>query len=139
MFPVQACAHFLFPGTCFDPLHTFFVPFGTYFNHVSTPRTRTTTKLLLGPLSVARGQKRPSVLPEKKWPSRRSHGLNRTDWKVIFLQSNLVTIDQTTLIWLITADYYDVNTRHSGKVLNDPNLYRVHFDNGHELTKSGGN
>ena len=102
------------------------------------PRSRTTTKLLLGPLSVARGQKRPSVLPEKKWPSRRSHGLNRTDWKVIFLQSNLVTIDQTTLIWLITADYYDVNTRHSGKVLNDPNLYRVHFDNGHELTKSGG-
>ena len=35
--------------------------FGTFFTRVSTPRrrttTRTTTKLLSGPLSVARGQK----------------------------------------------------------------------------------
>ena len=43
-------------------ISTFFVPFGTFFAHVSTPRTTTTTtttttKLLLGPLSVARGQK----------------------------------------------------------------------------------
>ena len=42
---------------------TIFVRFGTFFTHVSTPRTRTrtrttrTTKLLLGPLSVAHGQK----------------------------------------------------------------------------------
>ena len=46
-------AHFLFPCTLF-------VPFGTFFTHVSTPTTTritTTTKLLLGPLSVARGQK----------------------------------------------------------------------------------
>ena len=42
-------------------LQTFFVTFVTFFELVSTPtRTRTTTrttKLLLGPLSVARGQK----------------------------------------------------------------------------------
>ena len=42
---------------------TFFVPFGTFFAHDSTPprrtttTTTTTTKLLLGPLSGARGQK----------------------------------------------------------------------------------
>ena len=43
---------------------TFFVPFGIFFAHVSTPTTRTrttrttrTTKLLLGPSSRARGQK----------------------------------------------------------------------------------
>ena len=38
----------------------FFVPFGTFFAHVSTPTTtttKTTTKLVLGPLSRARGQK----------------------------------------------------------------------------------
>ena len=34
-----------------------FVRFGTFFAHVSVPTTTTTTKLLLGPLSVARGQK----------------------------------------------------------------------------------
>ena len=39
-------------------LLTFFVTYVTFFTHVSTPRTTTrTTKLLLGPLSVARGQK----------------------------------------------------------------------------------
>ena len=47
-------AHFLFPCT-------FFVRFGTFLELDSTPRsrtrTRTTTKVLLGPLSVARGQK----------------------------------------------------------------------------------
>ena len=41
---------------------TFFVPFiaffDPFFTHVSAPRTtRTITKLLLGPLSIARGQK----------------------------------------------------------------------------------
>ena len=36
---------------------TFLVPFGTFFAHVSTPTRKTTTKLLLGPLSRARGQK----------------------------------------------------------------------------------
>ena len=36
---------------------TLFVPFGTFFIHVSTPRRRRTTiMLLLGPLSVTRGQ-----------------------------------------------------------------------------------
>ena len=43
-------------STFFGPLHNF-CSFGTFFTHVSTPRTRTTTKLVLGPLSVARGQK----------------------------------------------------------------------------------
>ena len=37
-------------------LLTFFVTFVTFFTHDSLPPT-TTTKLLLGPLSVARGQK----------------------------------------------------------------------------------
>ena len=38
---------------------TIFVRFGTFFTHFSTPRRRTTTttNLLLGPLSAARGQK----------------------------------------------------------------------------------
>ena len=36
---------------------TFFVPFGTFFAQDSTPPITTTTKLLLGPLSIARGQK----------------------------------------------------------------------------------
>ena len=43
-------AHFLFPCTLF-------VPFRTFKQNVSTPRTTTTTKLLLGPLSRARVQK----------------------------------------------------------------------------------
>ena len=49
--------------TFFVALGTFFVLYGTYFAHSTTPtRTRirtttTTTKLLLGPLSFARGQK----------------------------------------------------------------------------------
>ena len=45
--------------TFFVPYVTFFVSLGTIFELDSTPRsrTRTTTKLLLGPLSVARGQK----------------------------------------------------------------------------------
>ena len=39
-------------------LRTFFVPFGKFFGRVSTPTTTTRTiKLLLGPLSRARGQK----------------------------------------------------------------------------------
>ena len=40
-------------------LRTFFVLFGTFFAHDSPlpTRTTTTTKLLLGPLSIARGQK----------------------------------------------------------------------------------
>ena len=47
--------------TFFVPFATFFVrehfffPFGTFFAHDSTP-PRTTTKLLLGPLRIARGQ-----------------------------------------------------------------------------------
>ena len=50
--------HIFFRRTFFVPLHIF-VPFGTFFTHASTPTTRTTrtTKLLLGPLSRARGQK----------------------------------------------------------------------------------
>ena len=36
-------------------LRIFFVTFETFFAHVST--LRTTTKLILGPLSVTRGQK----------------------------------------------------------------------------------
>ena len=36
-------------------MRTFFVHYGTFFVHVSTPPT--TTRLLLGPLSIARGQK----------------------------------------------------------------------------------
>ena len=50
--------HFLFICTFLFPC-TLFVPFGTFFTHVSTPTTTATitTKLLLGPLSVARGQK----------------------------------------------------------------------------------
>ena len=49
--------------SCIQPLfhwRTFFVLFVTFFAHVSTPTTRTTTrttKLLVGPLSGARGQK----------------------------------------------------------------------------------
>ena len=46
-------------------LPVFFVPFGTFFAHDSTltkRRTRTTTKLLLGSLSIARGKKRENVL-----------------------------------------------------------------------------
>ena len=35
----------------------FFVTFVTFFTHDLTPRTTTTTKLLLGPLNVDRGQK----------------------------------------------------------------------------------
>ena len=50
--------HIFFRHTFFVSLHIF-VPFGTFFTHASTPTTRTTrtTKLLLGPLSRARGQK----------------------------------------------------------------------------------
>ena len=63
--------NFLFPRTFFVPFSTFFVPNhiscsrehflfpGKFFELDSTPKTttKTTTKLLLGPLSVARGQK----------------------------------------------------------------------------------
>ena len=39
-------------------MRTFFVRYGTFFVHISTtPTTTTITKLLLGPLSIARGQK----------------------------------------------------------------------------------
>ena len=39
-------------------MRTFFVRYGTFFVHISTTPTATTiTKLLLGPLSIARGQK----------------------------------------------------------------------------------
>ena len=40
-------------------LQTFFIPFVNFFAHDSTlpRRRRTTTKLLLGTLSIARGQK----------------------------------------------------------------------------------
>ena len=45
-------------------MRNLFVPVGTFFGHVSTPtkRTTTTTKLLLGPLSRARGQKRAKAM-----------------------------------------------------------------------------
>ena len=54
--------------TFFVPFGTFFVwepffPFGTFFAHDSSPpRTTTTTKLLLGPLSIACGQKTVRVI-----------------------------------------------------------------------------
>ena len=47
---------------------TIFVPFalGPFFAFDSTPRTRTTTKLLLRPLSIARGQKdMKSLVPQE--------------------------------------------------------------------------
>ena len=43
------------------------VPFGTFFAHVSTPTRITTTKLLLGPLSVARGKKIVSLNEAVDW------------------------------------------------------------------------
>ena len=50
----------------FCSLAQFFVWFRTFFTHASMPRTRT-TKILLGPLSVARGQKRPFPVIEPSW------------------------------------------------------------------------
>ena len=52
---------FLFPCTIF-------VRFVTFFAHDSLPILRTTTKLLLGPLSIARGQKpKNNATCEAKW------------------------------------------------------------------------
>ena len=60
--------------TAIFSLAIFFVFFVTFCAHVSTPitRTRTATKLLLGPLSGARGQKQANfnfrqLIEEQKW------------------------------------------------------------------------
>ena len=71
-------------------LLTFFVTFVTFFELVSTPRTTTTrtttrtTKLLLGPLSVARGQKKLFRL----FPPKSGQKVARKSRRSIFLSKN---------------------------------------------------